>query len=94
MGAAEQPPEEYLHRASFRVSASSSSRRDALCESLEVEAGDPLGGAHVRLVKDSGDSRVFAIEIEAVDLVHLRAATNSFLKWLQAADATLDSACR
>lgn len=79
------------HEATLRVSTSSTQQADALCKSLAIEAGDPLGGADVRVEPDPEDKTVFTIHVTAADLVHLRAATNSFLKWLAAADDSLDA---
>jgi tRNA threonylcarbamoyladenosine modification (KEOPS) complex Pcc1 subunit len=87
----------YPHKAVLEVNAKSVRHADALSRALDVEARDPLGGAQVRVARlDEGS--VFTLEIDAVDLVHLRAAINSMLKWLDAADASLrasfgESAC-
>ena len=63
-------------------------RCDALRRSLAVEAADPLPGARVTVEPDA-DRCVFILRVAADDLVHLRAATNSYLKWLKAADGAI-----
>lgn len=77
------------HEATLLVRASSHEGADALCKALAVEAGDPLGGADVRVAPVPDDRSAFTIHVTAMDLVHLRAAVNSFLKWLAAADDSL-----
>lgn len=82
------------HEATLRVRASSREQASALCRALAIEAGDPLGGADVRVEPEPDDGSVFTIHVTAADLVHLRAATNSFLKWLAAADDSLAASRR
>lgn len=86
------PHDAFPHTATLRVRATSHERAEALRRALEVEADDPLGGAEVRLEAGPRDEPLFTIHIAAVDPVHLRAATNSLLKWLKAADASIDAA--
>jgi tRNA threonylcarbamoyladenosine modification (KEOPS) complex Pcc1 subunit len=64
---------------------------EALRGALAVEADDPLGGARVKVAPGKA-AGAFVLEIEADDLAHLRAATNSYLKWLAAAHGAIAAA--
>ncbi len=76
------------HTALLTVQCDDLLEAEALARALAVEAADPLPGARATIQRDVAAG--FAIHIEAADLAHLRAATNSYLKWLGAAHGALE----
>ncbi|MBW3581879.1 MAG: hypothetical protein KY455_02165 [Euryarchaeota archaeon] len=79
------------HSAVYTIDCASPEEARALATSLDVEASDPLPRATVRVVPPEQGAASFRIEVDAEDVATLRAASNSFLKWLSAADASLDA---
>lgn len=82
------------HTAVYTIDCASHAEARALATSLEVEASDPLPRATVRVFAPEEGAAAFTIEVVAEDVATLRAASNSFLKWLSAADASLDASVR
>ncbi len=81
------------YEAELRVRCADPADADALRRALQVEADDPLPRADVRIEPDEGDEagQRFLVTIRAQEPAYFRAALNSYLKWLQVADAGLDA---
>ena len=65
-----------MHRATLRVS---SPYADALIGSLSPEVGREIPRSSASVERDGGD---IVLRLEAEDLPSLRAALNSYLRWI------------
>lgn len=71
--------------ARIAITCASSGEADAAEAALRPEIGDEVPGARSRLARSGPRSLV--LEVEAQDLGALRAALNSYLRWLATAEA-------
>ena len=79
-----------MQEARITVRCGDAGTASALRGALEPESEDSLGGVVIRVEKGT-DPDGFLLVVTAPALPALRAATNSLLKRLKAADAALDA---
>lgn len=81
-----------MTRATYHVRCHDAQDAEAAMAALAVDLDDGLGGSRVAVAIDAADAAVVVLTIDSDEVGHLRAATNSFLKRLLAAEATLSAA--
>ena len=79
------------YEAQLRVTCRDPRDAAALSGAIQVEAEDPLPRADVCVAGLDREAGVFLVTIRAEEPAYFRAALNSYLKWLQAADGGLEA---